>query len=110
MNKFVLQGFCGQNFKKRKYTADDLCSVESVVLNFNILFDDLVGYSGTLCEILDPSSVCYNNPCHYGGICYNTVSLKDYACICPVGYRGMLLYRNFWWEHHTVQRYKRNFL
>ena len=53
------------------------------------MFFDFVGYSGTLCEILEPSSVCYHNPCLHGGVCYNTVSLQEYACYCPVGYRGM---------------------
>ena len=53
------------------------------------MYFDFVGYSGTLCEILEPSSVCYHNPCLHGGVCYNTVSLQEYACYCPVGYRGM---------------------
>ncbi|KAL8562348.1 hypothetical protein ACOMHN_066062 [Nucella lapillus] len=47
-----------------------------------------IGFNGTLCEIINPNSVCFDNPCLNGGTCVNQNSLHDYVCHCTPGFRG----------------------
>jgi len=46
------------------------------------------GFGGTMCELKDERSACYNNPCLNGASCRLIGSLDNYTCLCPVGYRG----------------------
>ena len=60
-------------------------ALKTFIINIIFIF---TGFTGTLCELLDPNSVCYNNPCQNQGTCRNTISLRDYICTCKNGYTG----------------------
>ncbi|XP_070175692.1 notch homolog 2 N-terminal-like protein A [Littorina saxatilis] len=47
-----------------------------------------LGFNGTLCEIINPNSICYDRPCLNGGTCVNQNTLQDYICHCQSGFRG----------------------
>jgi hypothetical protein len=48
-------------------------ALKTFIINIIFIF---TGFTGTLCELLDPNSVCYNNPCQNQGTCRNTISLR----------------------------------
>lgn len=65
-------------------------ALKTFMINIIFIF---TGFTGTLCELLDPNSVCYNNPCQNQGTCHNTISLRDYMCTCKNGFTGKKVFR-----------------
>jgi len=51
-----------------------------------------VGFKGSMCELRDVNSACYENPCKHSGACVLQGSLHNYTCLCLSGYTGKNCY------------------